>query len=563
MINIKLKSPVLIVIVMALGILPSSVFAQVNEDWVEDSDIDDAKLVIEKQKVLTLPKASRSFGKMNQWEKGRNTQDTAPLQYKLRLTDFDLPPIDPSIRVMDKEPPALIDLYQGYARVGFGNYLAPYAQAYYGSGREQRYRYGIGLQHFSAFNGPVDQGFSGAGQSAVLIHGKLNGKRQSIEAQAGYQRRNAHYYGYEAAPSEADSIRQVYHDASFNALWTREELSRNSPISLEVGLDGSLFSDDYYEWEVETALMIKGRLELNDNSSVRVAILPTMNLRYSGYDIAQNRSFGRLAASWVYQKDKLKASIGARAAYNMDSTTTLNPFTFYPEVSVQYEALPSKLYLKLYALGDLQQNTLRKATRENPFLDTESALSHSHQQLDAGLEVNFAPSSKVAFTLDGGYELVENRMLMANAVTDYSRFSLLYDTELAGAMHIGAKVAVNAGRIKASFSSDFKQYSTKTLSEAYHLPTLSNHLSIGYYHPSKLTLKLEGFQWSGIMAIDESGQDFTLDPIIDLNLTAEYQLTDPIGVFLQLKNITAQNYERYYRYPVRGFQILGGGTFRF
>jgi hypothetical protein len=51
--------------------------------------------------------------------------------------------------------------------------------------------------------------------------------------------------------------------------------------------------------------------------------------------------------------------------------------------------------------------------------------------------------------------------------------------------------------------------------------------------------------------------------IIDANVGVEYRYTNRISAFLQCNNVAAQQYFRWYKYPVQAFQIMGGVTFRF
>ena len=71
---------------------------------------------------------------------------------------------------------------------------------------------------------------------------------------------------------------------------------------------------------------------------------------------------------------------------------------------------------------------------------------------------------------------------------------------------------------------------------------------------------------SGMMA---KAYDSTLEEVIqlpgivDLNLSVQYLFSDRLGAFLRFDNIIGRNYERYYRYPSRGIQIIGGVSINF
>ena len=51
--------------------------------------------------------------------------------------------------------------------------------------------------------------------------------------------------------------------------------------------------------------------------------------------------------------------------------------------------------------------------------------------------------------------------------------------------------------------------------------------------------------------------------IVDGNIGAEFRYTDRISGFLQINNVAAQQYFRWYNYPVQALQIMGGVTIRF
>ena len=53
------------------------------------------------------------------------------------------------------------------------------------------------------------------------------------------------------------------------------------------------------------------------------------------------------------------------------------------------------------------------------------------------------------------------------------------------------------------------------------------------------------------------------DVIYDLNLRVEYLITPKISIFVNGNNLANQQYQRFYRYPVKGVNVLGGATYTF
>ena len=69
---------------------------------------------------------------------------------------------------------------------------------------------------------------------------------------------------------------------------------------------------------------------------------------------------------------------------------------------------------------------------------------------------------------------------------------------------------------------------------------------------------------SGIQGLNlASGTTRELDPITDLHFQADYLFSNRFSAFVEVRNIFAQNYERFMNYPSRGIMFLGGITYSF
>jgi outer membrane receptor protein involved in Fe transport len=69
---------------------------------------------------------------------------------------------------------------------------------------------------------------------------------------------------------------------------------------------------------------------------------------------------------------------------------------------------------------------------------------------------------------------------------------------------------------------------------------------------------------AGKNTIAENGQfGQKLGFLADANIGLEYRYNKRISMFLNFNNVAAQRYKRWYNYPVQGFQVMLGATFRF
>ncbi len=54
-----------------------------------------------------------------------------------------------------------------------------------------------------------------------------------------------------------------------------------------------------------------------------------------------------------------------------------------------------------------------------------------------------------------------------------------------------------------------------------------------------------------------------LDGFMDLYLGVEYRYTKRLSLFVDVSNLSASKYERWYQYPVQRSLVIGGATYSF
>ena len=79
----------------------------------------------------------------------------------------------------------------------------------------------------------------------------------------------------------------------------------------------------------------------------------------------------------------------------------------------------------------------------------------------------------------------------------------------------------------------------------------------------KADFVLKGGRKNPAVIFDTATTESEMEIIADANLHVEYRYSKRLSAFLQFNNLAAQSYQRWYGYPVQGFQVLGGVTFGF
>ena len=148
----------------------------------------------------------------------------------------------------------------------------------------------------------------------------------------------------------------------------------------------------------------------------------------------------------------------------------------------------------------------------------------------------------------------------------------MYDREATGLLNIHGELLYSAAeRFRLGGRLDYNKYDLKTLAQPFHRPELQASLFGSYNLFDKLLLGVETYFYAasyGISYNRASGvpvPDFyrATDPIYDLNLRADYRITPKFSIFVMGNNLAGRQYQRFYGYPVKGINALGGATYSF
>ena len=126
----------------------------------------------------------------------------------------------------------------GFLSAGYGNYGSPFLEAFINSKRDKNKLMGAHAYLSSSAKGSVDGKNSGSGNSGVSVFAQSFGKEVAFQADAGFENRATHFYGYpQGTEVIRDTIKQSYNLYKVGLNVTN---ARNSDLSYELGLTSSL-----------------------------------------------------------------------------------------------------------------------------------------------------------------------------------------------------------------------------------------------------------------------------------------------------------------------------------
>ncbi len=537
--------------------------ALAQDQWEEAAgDLNDARLLIEKENVLELPTKAKPLQKIQKIEREKQA---APQQYAIDPLLLSLPAINPDLDAaqLRKNPDAGVPPSNAYIKAGFGNYLTTFLEGHYYAGEEGIFEYGGNIKHLASSRGPVDGKNSANSNNEIGLFGKYFLSEGIVKGNIGFQRDVVHFYGYDTIPLDAqfdvDNIKQVYNIFDVGISFMNDDPLAD--VHYETGFDFYTLGDNYNASEVNFDLFAKGNYEINEDSRIEAGLNLIFNTKNDS--LKANRNLFLLNGAYHYQYDQFSLKAGVRLAYNGDTTFADNRFRIYPDLHVKYGIVENRVAVYGRVSGNLEQVTLRSLSRDNPFLGADIPLAHTDRQIEFAGGLETAPNNKLGLKVEGGYSRVKNLFYFLNSESDQAKFDVFYEGSSEGILNLKLEASADIGPVKAVLQTNFYDYGVDSLETPFHRPSLTNTLAVAFDINQKLYLNLDVFHLAGLEGREPvTGSIVELNDIVDLNLKADYIINENFSAFLALNNILSNNYQRYLYYDNLGINVLVGATYR-
>jgi len=250
-------------------------------------------------------------------------------------------------------------------------------------------------------------------------------------------------------------------------------------------------------------------------------------------------------------------------------------FHFFPQAYAHYALFDNILVPYVGLDGERRRNSFRSLTRENPWLNPAPRLRNTSELFDfyGGLRGSFA--NNLGFDVRASFSSFDNMALYLNTPNPPfgDRMEAGYD-EVEVTNFSGELTYSRSTDLRLSARMDVYKYTTKVQDEPWNLPPYKLSFAARYSMRDKLVLKAEALFLARRPAYraPEASTDSSvvavstrtdLDGFLDLYIGAEYRYTKRLSLFLDMSNITASKYERWYRHPAQRGLIMLGATYSF
>jgi hypothetical protein len=297
-----------------------------------------------------------------------------------------------------------------------------------------------------------------------------------------------------------------------------------------------------------------------------------MNVLDSAIDVS-NTIFSIKPSITTYAKaNRLKVQVGMDVSASISSSKKVYIF---PNVDVKYSMFENVLIPYIGIKGGLNQNNFKALTLQNPFMQSNPKLNNE-SNYTAFLGIKGILTKRMEFNVSASFAQVANKALFVSDSTAINRnrnqFNVIFDTINIFTAEASVSYQQNE-KLKVDVIGRFFNYQANNNPYAWNLPMYQFIVRGNYLLNNQLSFHLDLLGEGGRKAqvydskvtnVNENGKYVkNLGIIIDGNIGAEYRYTERISAFLQINNLAAKNYFRWYNYPVQALQIMGGVTVRF
>ncbi|RZL50402.1 MAG: hypothetical protein EOP00_04555 [Pedobacter sp.] len=467
------------------------------------------------------------------------------------------------------------ELINNYVKGGIGSLGTFLAEAYVGTGKDEALQAGAFFRHFGQ-QGKLNKQNENTQQFSAF--GRSIGEKLTLNGRLNYERHGLYFYGVdELNPTlnpnpEKQALSFIEIEGEAINKFTADE----NAISYAAKINGYLLSDKFSA--KENAVAITGYLNkriskfnLGLASSLEMGSTKDVNTNVSN-NLLRLNPYIKLQANGV----KVTAGLNFVQEFGEFSSTR-----FFPAITADLTLIPDYLQLFGEVKGDVNRNSLKSFTDENPFLNANIAIQNTVEKLSISAGIKGTGGPGFGYKARFYSKRITDMPLFVNNFTNFNKFDVIYDFGTMKLLGLEGEISVQVSdNLKWTGKLNIEDYKAAIEKESYFKPQLRVGSNFTYTYNKKLSFNANvvvlGDSKAKVYIADPQTSglypaipDFTKETMVtvksfaDLGIGADYKINNKFSVFAKANNILNSNYSRYLYYRTNGFNIFGGLSYSF
>lgn len=530
-------------------------------------EVQDQEFVIRKDRVLTVPTQPRAFEKLPVLPQPKGLSD---FNYEIKRYGLDLRPLNLEATAVDKVyRKDRRDLYPGFIKAGYGNFASPLLEARFMATEVDQFNFSAVLNHQSFGKGPVADEQSQESHTHAGIDGSYFSDMVEIFGGLDWNQDKYSFYGVDPVTFEDPDY--LTPDNVFNRFSIRagvRDIEKTGPITYEAQLGFRTFQDSYAALENEFSLQAKGKYRVNEDWRADLGI-SYFGTTPENVDYMENRNYFSIRPAVSYRYGDFDFIAGINIVSENDSIEDKSSdFRIFPNLQASYQFADEFGFFAEFS-GDVDRKTYQSFVLENPWLGPTNRLLNTvnNYHIEAGIQGQFSEIFNYRGSVN--FDRYNQLYFFVNSPLDPSQFQLIYDDK-STIISIQGELSLQLSEVyRLGSSLNLYQYSLNTLEEAWHRPIWEFSINNQVKPIDALLIQanlnlMGGIKAPSVLSAEDAPTPFTtLKSIADVQLMADFSITDRLSIFAQGNNLLNGLNTRWLNYPVRGVQLVGGLSFKF
>lgn len=581
----KLSYMKYLTLLIAFAVAAGSLMAQEDNNTLEEQTVviynEYSPVLKDASRIQSLPVIADTIKVEPKFE-----YSVMPTMYRTTFTPTKIP-------AATVKGEALKPLNTGFVKLGYGNYISPFAELYINSKRQKNYSLGISAHHHSSFgkikNYLNQKIYSGYDDSHIEAFGKKIFARSVLSGKVYFSSNGICYYGYD--PKVYGNTDTINWD-TFDYVNTRDEVEKQrfSRVGANMAIESQQTGRKHWnykfgagyqyfftktkDWQHKVDVVANiGRSVKNASYGLDIDYLFNAN-KISWFTYTNNDMFINPEPYFRFENEKWNLKAGANLVYSVGST---NKFYIYPDVYAQLNISNTLLPYISYG-GHLENTNLEYLSTINPFVISFPSVNTSYQH-EANLGIKAIISKKIYLHLNANYSHIDKMGFFVNDTLEplHNKFRMEYmDVDRIGAyaelsmreLAPGLDIMLKAHYYYYIKLGDPNVLNSPKIADArpWQMPDLDVSLRAAYRLTNKISFGVEGYFLNRCFAKEYvEGVMFAkkMKAVVDVNLFGEYKFDDNFSAFLYLNNIACQRYYIWNNYRAQGFNAMVGLTYMF
>jgi hypothetical protein len=470
--------------------------------------------------------------------------------YQLPVKPLYLRLVPANLQASKRQPDSiLINSKENYLKIGYGNLRSPVIGAGLAFGSGKDFAFQVTADHFSQRGSLRVQRFT---KTDLKGNFSINGQKHSLSGSLLYQHQASWLYARDSSLllSKEDSLRKPYTTSGIQMSWRNRQVT-DFGLGYNPSVRFVFFNDGR---SIEKNMRFQIPLEFHAGKDY--LLLMQTNLDFTFFNPRNNAAYtnhiydikaGLLVRkqNWSMQASVMPVWSGQQLFVMPDITATIR---------IKEEALKFIAGWK----GSVQKNNYEALASINPWINQPLIQFNTRvKQLYGGLKGLI--NNQLQYQVQFGFQQLLDQPLFENSLRP-SVFQIRREARLNSMQAKGELTYRWDQRLELNASTEINNYfGQKTEQAPWHLIPLRLNTSVSWKPVTALNVRADLHAWSGgFYKSSLSGEKDRLKSVIDLNTGVEYRFTDGFLSWIQFSNVLNNVYERWFAYPVFGFQIHAG-----